>query len=91
MTLPNAVVLLDLPVEEALARTRNRESGGELHETADLLSLPRKQYDTALGWLSRARPEVSVHRVDCRGRTADEVTEAVRAVVTREAKGRARR
>ncbi|MDX2682478.1 hypothetical protein [Streptomyces soliscabiei] len=91
VTLPNAVVLLDLPVEDALARTRDRESGGELHETADLLSLARQHYDTALAWLSRARPEVSVHRVDCRGRTAAEVTEAVRAVVTREGKGRARR
>jgi hypothetical protein len=55
-----------------------------LHETADLLSLARQHYETALAWLSRARPEVSVHRVDCRDRTAAEVTEAVRAVVTRE-------
>ncbi|MEV1067694.1 hypothetical protein [Streptomyces sp. NPDC050263] len=76
------MVLLDLPVEESLARTRDRAGGGELHERADLLSLARQQYDAALDWLSRTRPEVSVHRVDCRGRTAAEVTEAVRAVLT---------
>ncbi|MER7490075.1 hypothetical protein ABTY20_30155 [Streptomyces sp. NPDC126497] len=91
VTLPDTVVLLDLPVEDALARTRNRERRDELHERADLLSLARQHYDIALAWLSRARPEVSVHRVDCRGRTVAEVTEAVHAVVTREGGGGARR
>ncbi|MFF8393639.1 hypothetical protein [Streptomyces sp. NPDC016172] len=91
VTLPNAVVLLDLPVEDALARTRGRESKGELHETADLLSLARQHYDAALDWLARTRPEVTVHRVDCRGRTAAEVTEAVRAAVTPEGGRGARR
>ncbi|MEV8547073.1 hypothetical protein [Streptomyces sp. NPDC051572] len=91
VSLPNAVVLLDLPVEDALARTRSRESRSELHETADLLSLTRQHYDAVLGWLSRTCPEVSVHRVDCRGRTAAEVTEAVRAVVASEGKSGARR
>ncbi|MEU6687196.1 hypothetical protein [Streptomyces sp. NPDC046832] len=81
VSLPHAVVLLDLPVEDALARTRDRRGGGELHETADLLSLVRQHYETALAWLARARPEVAVHRVDCRGRTAAEVTEAVREAV----------
>ncbi|MFD5232696.1 hypothetical protein ACFWJ5_30065 [Streptomyces qaidamensis] len=81
MSLPHAVVLLDLPVEDALARTGNRRGGGELHETADLLSLVRQHYETALAWLARTRPEVAVHRVDCRGRSAAEVTEAVREAV----------
>ncbi|MFF5969828.1 hypothetical protein ACFY64_40330 [Streptomyces collinus] len=39
---------------------------------------------THVDWLARTRPEVTVHRVDCRGRTAAEVTEAVRAAVTPE-------
>jgi thymidylate kinase len=72
--LPDAVVLLDLPVTEALARTRDRRRDAELHETAAVLTAVRAGYDRVLRWLE---PQVAVRRIDCSGRTADEIATAV--------------
>lgn len=72
--LPDAVVLLDLPVDEALARTRDRRRDAELHETAAVLTAVRSGYDRVLTWLA---PRVAVHRIDCSGRTPEEVAGAV--------------
>ncbi|AMW14129.1 hypothetical protein A4E84_34350 [Streptomyces qaidamensis] len=81
MSRPPTVMLLDLAVEDALARAGDRRGGSELHETAGPLSLVRQHDETALAWPARTRPEVAVHRVDRRGRTAAEVAEAVRDAV----------
>jgi thymidylate kinase len=76
--LPDAVLLLDLPVAQALERARARaEAGPELHETAGVLAAVRARYDTVFEWFGRDHPEVAVHRLDCNGRTVDEVTSAV--------------
>jgi thymidylate kinase len=79
--LPDAVLLLDLPVDEALARTRDRTRDAELHETTAVLTAIRSGYDGALSWLGEEHPEVAVHRVPCSGRTVDEVTNAVRQLI----------
>jgi thymidylate kinase len=76
--LPDAVLLLDLPVAQALERARIRaESGPELHETTAVLSAIRARYETVFEWLGREHPEVAVHRLDCYGRTVEEVTSEV--------------
>ena len=76
--LPDAILLLDLPVAQALERARARsEEGPELHETAAVLSAVRARYETVFEWLGRDHPEVAIHRLDCYGRTAEEVTNAV--------------
>jgi thymidylate kinase len=72
--LPDQVVLLELPVAEALERARSRSAGAELHETAALLTAVRAAYDTTLEWLGGS---VTVHRVDCSGRSVEEVAAAV--------------
>lgn len=71
--LPEAVVLLDLPVAEALRRTRERLRADELHETAAFLSATRQRYDAALDWLRGFRPDVALRRIDCSHRSVDEV------------------
>jgi thymidylate kinase len=75
--LPDAVLLLDLPVDEALARTRDRTRDAELHETTAVLTAIRAGYDSALTWLTAEHPKVTVHRVPCANRTPDEVATAV--------------
>jgi thymidylate kinase len=79
--LPDKIVLLDLPVPEALNRARARPRGTELHETMAALYAVRQRYDIVLDWLTLARPQVTVHRIDCRGRTVEQVAEGVRATV----------
>jgi thymidylate kinase len=80
--LPDAVLLLDLPVAQALERARARSgSGPELHETAVVLSAIRSRYESVFQWLGTEHPEVAVHRLDCYGRTLEEVTgEVVRTM-----------
>jgi thymidylate kinase len=80
--LPDAVLLLDLPVAQALERARARTgSGPELHETAAVLSAIRSRYESVFQWLAAEHPEVAVHRLDCYGRTVEEVTgEVVRTM-----------
>jgi thymidylate kinase len=72
--LPDQVVLLELPVAEALDRARGRSAGAELHETAAILTAVRAAYDTTLDWLGGS---VTVHRVDCSGRSVEAVAAGV--------------
>ena len=76
VALPDVVIWLDLPVEEALERTRSRSHGAELHEHSPLLNGVARAYDDLLEWL---RDSVKVHRVHCSGlgptSVADEVAE----------------
>lgn len=81
VALPDGVLMLDLPVTEALRRTRERGRAGELHETRAFLSTTSRGYDTVLDWLGRARPGIARRRVDCSGLGADEVADLVRASV----------
>jgi thymidylate kinase len=81
VAVPDGVLLLDLPVEQALRRTQERTRGSELHETEAFLSETRRRYGAVLDWLGEARPEIAVRRVDCSQRSVDEVTEQVRDAV----------
>ena len=81
VTLPDGVLLLDLPVDQALRRTRERARGSELHETRAFLSATRQRYDEVLDRLARSRPELAVRRVDCADRSVDDVTALVRSAV----------
>jgi thymidylate kinase len=82
VALPQTVVLLDLPIEEALARTAGRgDRAGELHETAAVLTAVRARYELVLGWLAEQPRGVRVHTVDCAGAPVEEVARAVAAAV----------
>ncbi|CAM5341899.1 hypothetical protein STENM36S_03785 [Streptomyces tendae] len=81
VTLPDGLLLLDLPVSEALRRTGERPRGGELHETEAFLAATRERYDAVLGHLSRTRPRLAVRRLHCSGRSVDEVAAEVRDAV----------
>jgi thymidylate kinase len=78
VSLPEGVVLLDLPVAQALRRTRERARGSELHETRAFLSATRHRYVEVLDRLAEDRPELSVQRVDCADRSVEEVSACVR-------------
>ncbi|MER8012047.1 hypothetical protein [Streptomyces sp. NPDC094149] len=95
VTLPDGVLLFDLPVHEALRRTQGRPRDSELHETLSFLRATRRQYDAVLDWLSEAHPATAVRRIDCSDRSVDQVTELVRdATATwshREVRRKARR
>jgi thymidylate kinase len=75
---PDAVLLFDLPVAQAVRRIGVRTRGSELHETTEFLSATRQRYDAVLDWLEEARPEIAVRRIDCCDRSVDEVSEQVR-------------
>ncbi|MFI0820761.1 hypothetical protein ACH4TX_32145 [Streptomyces sp. NPDC021098] len=77
LTTPEAVLLLDLPVAQALQRTRVRARGSELHETTAFLTATRQRYDEVLDWLRTAGPDVAVGRIACSGLSVDAVTERV--------------
>ncbi|MBO4256238.1 hypothetical protein [Streptomyces griseorubiginosus] len=74
VSLPDGIVLLDLPVEQALRRTHQRARDSELHETRAFLSATRQRYGTVLDRLAEVRTGPAVRRVDCAGRSVDEVT-----------------
>ena len=78
VTMPDGVLLLDLPVEQALRRTRERVRGSELHETTAFLSTARQRYDAVLDWLAEVQPGTVVRRIDCSDRSVDEVAELIR-------------
>lgn len=78
VTMPDGVLLLDLPVTEALRRTRERTRDSELHETAAFLTATRQRYDALLHWLREAHPDVTVRRIDCSGRSVEEAADNVR-------------
>ncbi|MFF2703204.1 hypothetical protein ACFVUQ_33185 [Streptomyces cyaneofuscatus] len=79
---PDAVLFFDLPVDEAVSRTRTRTRGTELHETTEFLSKARRGYEQALDWLGAHRPDVAIRRIDCSGRTVRAVSDQVRQVLT---------
>lgn len=81
VTLPDGVLLLDLPVSEALRRTRERARGGELHETAAFLSATRQRYDAVLDGLSRTHPDTAIRRLPCAGCSVDELAARVHETV----------
>ncbi len=62
--LPDAVLVLDLPIEIAVARLSAREGQGEIHEQADLLEALRRQYLAVPQLLAREHPEVATFVVD---------------------------
>lgn len=73
--LPDAVVLLDLPPQEALRRSATRTTpSSELHEHAAALDGLRRIYAGALDALPAA---VAVHRIDGSGLTVDETLDRV--------------
>ncbi|MEV5832584.1 hypothetical protein [Nocardia sp. NPDC052112] len=81
-TLPDAVLWLDAPPEQAAARCAQRTGDGpkEAHETAERLVALRDGYLRVRETLAAAFPEVGFHRVD----TSDgvDLEESVRACVT---------
>ncbi|WP_167473639.1 hypothetical protein [Nocardia arthritidis] len=81
-TLPDAVLWLDTPPEQAAARCAARSADGpvEAHETAERLGALREGYVRVRHTLARAFPEVGFHRID----TGDgvELAESVLACVT---------
>jgi thymidylate kinase len=63
--LPDAVLLLDLPVTTALERLARRDGArGELHERAGFLHRLRDNYQRVFDALARHQPEVATYRVD---------------------------
>ncbi|MFI8214617.1 hypothetical protein [Streptomyces sp. NPDC085932] len=80
---PDAVLLLDLPVEQALRRTRERAGQSELHETAAFLSATRQGYASVLDRLARARPDIAQRRVDCTDLDVDEVAHRIRETIAK--------
>ncbi|MGW8767444.1 hypothetical protein ACWGN5_33640 [Streptomyces sp. NPDC055815] len=85
---PDAVLFFDLPVDEAVSRTRARTRGTEPHENTEFLSKARRGYEQALEWLGAHRPDIAVRRVGCSGRSVREVTDQVGQVLA-ELDGRA--
>lgn len=81
-TLPDAVLWLDVPPEQAAARCAERSGDGptEAHETAERLAALRDGYLRVRDTLAAAYPEVGFHRID----TGDgvDLDESVRACVT---------
>jgi thymidylate kinase len=74
-TMPDAVVLIDVPPEEALRRSATREApSSELHEQASTLEGLRRLYAGALDALGARIP---VHRVDGSGLSVDETLDRV--------------
>ncbi|MEV0296907.1 hypothetical protein [Nocardia sp. NPDC050710] len=80
-TLPDAVLWLDAPPEQAAARCAERSADGfkEAHETAERLAALRAGYLRVRDTLAVAYPEVGFHRID----TGDgvDLDESVRACV----------
>lgn len=75
-TLPDAVVLVDLPPAEALARSATRTTpSSELHEHTAALEGLRRLYAGALDAL--AARGVAVHRIDGSGLSVDETLDRV--------------
>lgn len=80
-TLPDAVLWLDTPPEQAAARCADRSGTGpkEAHETAERLAALREGYLRVRDTLAVAFPEVGFHRID----TGDgvDLEESVRACI----------
>ncbi|RDI44935.1 hypothetical protein [Nocardia mexicana] len=80
-TLPDTVLWLDAPPDQAAARCAARAGDGqrEMHETAERLTALRHSYLATQELFAREYPDIEFHRID----TADEVdlAESVRACV----------
>ncbi|BAX98691.1 thymidylate kinase [Mycobacteroides stephanolepidis] len=80
-TLPDVVLWLDVPPEQAAARCAARSAGGvkEAHETPEFLAVLREGYVRTRETLATSFPGVAFHRID----TSDDVdiTESVRHCV----------
>jgi thymidylate kinase len=75
--LPDAVIVLELGVEEALRRSQTRMRPAEQHESAAFLTLVSERYRRVVDDLeSRGVPE-AVERVDTAGRSLDETVEEI--------------
>lgn len=80
-TLPDTVVLLDVPAPAADARLAGRASTRELHEDARALEVLSAGYEAALDGLERTHPTIRIVRVPSGGRPVDEVLDEIRAEV----------
>lgn len=74
---PDQVVLLEVPVAEALARIRRRSPGAEMHETATALETAREAYREVVRWLE---PRLRIYRVDASGPPSDVAGEVARRI-----------
>ncbi|WP_196812363.1 hypothetical protein [Nocardia sp. CNY236] len=81
-TLPDTVLWLDAPPQEAAARCTQRSTNGpvEAHETAERLTALRAGYERVRETLATAFPDVGFHRI-ASGDGVD-VEQSVRACVT---------
>jgi hypothetical protein len=75
--LPDAVVLLELGVEEAVRRSRTRKRPAEQHESATFLTLISERYRQVVDELESGGEPNTVERVDTAGRSLDETVEEV--------------
>lgn len=80
-TLPDVVLFLDVPPDQAAARCRERSGGKtmEAHETPEFLAILREGYLSTRDVFANAFPEVSFHAID----TSDgvDLADSVRACV----------
>ncbi|WP_067497379.1 hypothetical protein [Actinoplanes sp. TFC3] len=72
--LPDRIVYLTLPVEEALRRTRARSGHTELHETARRLGAVQAAYEKVLALFAG---RVAVQRIDCFGLTPQALSRSI--------------
>jgi hypothetical protein len=81
-TLPEALLLLDVPVDVALARLARRGDGtGELHERAETLEKLRQSYLAVAQRIRTRHPGVKVFVLDTsRAEVDDTLREAARAL-----------
>jgi len=81
-TLPEIVLLLDVPADVAMARLRARgDSGGELHEQSGFLELLRRSYHEVVDYLQREHPEIQAYIIDTE--SAQSVDHTLQAVLQR--------
>ncbi|MFJ8833465.1 hypothetical protein [Micromonospora aurantiaca] len=79
--LPHKIILLDIGVEQALARIAGRRQGAEMHETGARLAAVRDRYDLVLGWLADARG-VPVLRIGNNGTPVARTVDAIYSGLT---------
>jgi thymidylate kinase len=75
--LPDAVIVLELGVEEALRRSQTRKRPAEQHESTALLTLVGDRYHQVLGELKNGGQPKAVERVDTAGPSIDETVEEI--------------
>jgi thymidylate kinase len=75
--LPDAVIVLELGVEEALRRSRTRKRPAEQHESTALLTRVGHRYHQVLGELKNGGQPKVVERVDTAGPSIEETVEEI--------------